>query len=77
MNVREHTPAIPLPVAQQLQLFSPTPALQSNSKMDFFFKLFFPAAPAEARAELESEIEQIPVDFDDGGGTNNGGCIVA
>jgi hypothetical protein len=45
--------------------------------MDFFFKLFFPAAPAEARAELESEIEQIPVDFDDGGGTNNGGCIVA
>ena len=42
--------------------------------MDFFFNLFA-AAPAETRAELDSEVVQVPVDFD---GTSPGmSCIVA
>jgi len=43
--------------------------------MDFFFNLFGPAT-AETRAELDSEIEQVPVDFEEGGGTT-GSCVVA
>jgi len=44
--------------------------------MDIFFNLFFGPATAETRAELDSELEQVPVDFEGGGGTT-GSCIVA
>jgi len=39
--------------------------------MDFFFNLFGPA-----RTELDSEVEQVPVDFEDGSGSGSG-CVVA
>ena len=42
--------------------------------MDFFFSLFT-ATPAETRTELDSEVVQVPVDFD--GSSNSPGCIVA
>ena len=44
--------------------------------MDFFLNIFFGPATAETRAELDSELEQVPVDFEEGGGGNTG-CIVA
>jgi len=43
--------------------------------MDSFFSLFTPAT-AETRAVLDDEIEQVPVDFEGGGGTT-GSCVVA
>jgi len=39
--------------------------------MDFFFNLFGPA-----RTELDSEVEQVPVDFEGGSGSGSG-CVVA
>jgi len=42
--------------------------------MDFFFSLFAPAT-AETRAELDDEVEQVPVDFEGGSGTGQG-CVV-
>ena len=44
--------------------------------MDFFFNLFFGPATSETRTELDSEIEQVPVDFENGG-AGTGGCVVA
>jgi hypothetical protein len=44
--------------------------------MDFFFSPFFASPPAETSAELESEIKQIPVDYEDGSGGGSG-CVVA
>jgi hypothetical protein len=43
--------------------------------MDFFFNVFAPAI-TETRAELDSEVEQVPVNLDDGGGGSQS-CIVA
>jgi hypothetical protein len=42
--------------------------------MDFFFNLFT-ATPAGTRTELDSEVVQVPVDFDNV--ANDKGCIVA
>ena len=42
--------------------------------MDFFFNLFT-ATPAETRTELDSEVVQVPIDFDGSGNSPN--CIVA
>jgi len=39
--------------------------------MDFFFNLFGPT-----RTELDSEVEQVPVDFE-GGSSTGQGCVVA
>ena len=55
--------ALPRPIIETIQ-------------MDFFFNLFFGPATAEACAELDSELEQVPVDFEDGG-NGGGNCIVA
>jgi hypothetical protein len=49
---------------------SPSPNATS-SPMDFFFNLFGPT-----RTELDSEVEQVPVDFDGSSG-QPGGCVVA
>jgi len=43
--------------------------------MDFFFNLFFGPATSETRTELDSEIEQVPVDYEGGSGSGNG-CVV-
>jgi len=40
--------------------------------MDFFFNIFSPVT----RTELDSEVEQVPVDFEDGG-NGGGNCVVA
>ena len=42
--------------------------------MDFFFNIFT-TAPAETRDELDSEVAQALVDFDNSGSNYN--CIVA
>jgi len=44
--------------------------------MDFFLNLFFGPATSETRTELDSEIEQVPVDFEGGSGSTQG-CVVA
>jgi len=44
--------------------------------MDFFLNIFFGPATAETRAKLDSELEQVPVDSEGGGG-GNGSCTVA
>jgi hypothetical protein len=43
--------------------------------MDSFFNLFG-TATVETRAELDSEVEQVPLDFEDGGGGSQN-CVVA
>ena len=43
--------------------------------MDFFCDLFT-TTPTEARTELDSEVAQVPVDFESGW-KYDGGCIVA
>ena len=48
----------------------------SLHSMDFFLNLFFGPATTEARADLDTEVEQVPVDFEGEGG-QNGGCVVA
>ena len=44
--------------------------------MDFFLNLFFGPATTEARTDLDTEVEQVPVDFK-GDGSQNRGCVVA
>lgn len=43
--------------------------------MDLFFNLFA-TAPVESRTELDSEVVQLPLDFDDHVG-QQGYCLVA
>ena len=72
------TPRCTAAPAHQLPVLHPssfTKPITDILEMDFFFSLFAPAT-AETRAELDDEVEQVPVDFEGGSGPTQG-CVVA